>query len=143
MPSAADLTKVHVNKCQEYGCNNYNVGYLTTSRWSPYPILQIPGNKKLCEKQVLNIRNASAAHYLRNAVLSSSYVFGPDDFARRAGLYHFADRRLPTPDISNRIYSRKIIILSFLVLKICRSLLSSKLIGLGIVMKIQSDLVTL
>ena len=33
-------------------------------------------NKELCKKQVVNIRNASAAHHLRNAVLSSSYVSG-------------------------------------------------------------------
>ena len=25
--------------------------------------------------------------------------FGPDDLARRAGLYHFAGRRLPTPNV--------------------------------------------
>ena len=63
---------------QEYGCNNYYVGYLTTSRWSPYPILQIPESKELCkiQKQVVNLRNASAALHLRNAVLSSSYVSG-------------------------------------------------------------------
>ena len=48
--------------CQEYGCNNCNVGYLTTSRWSSYPILQISENTESCKKHVVNLRNASAAH---------------------------------------------------------------------------------
>ena len=61
---------------KEFCANNCNVGYPTTSRWPSYPILQIPENKELFKKQVVNLRNASAAHHLRNAVLSSSYVSG-------------------------------------------------------------------
>ena len=57
--------------CQEYGCNNCNVGYLTTSRMSLYPILQIPENKEECKKEVENFRNASVVHHLRNAGLDA------------------------------------------------------------------------
>ena len=65
-------------------------------------IYKSPKIKNRAKKQVVDIYEMQ----LRRTILETLHYlvrmfrcFGPDDLARRAGLYYFAGHRLPTPEL--------------------------------------------